>query len=48
MIFMTPHVLRGRKQADRITELKRGEQRESLKKLHNEIIVWPEESLKKN
>ena len=47
MIFMTPHVLRGRKQADKITELKRGEQRESLKKLHNEIIVWPEKSLKK-
>lgn len=46
MIFMTPHVLKGRKQADKITELKRGEQGESLKKLHNDVIVWPEKSLK--
>ena len=47
MIFMTPHVLKGRKQADKITELKHGEQGESIKKLHNDIIVWPEESLEK-
>ncbi len=42
MIFMTPHILKGRKEADRLTDLKRSEQQSSLKKIHDEIIVWPE------
>ena len=42
MVFMTPHILRTRKQADRLTELKQGEQRQGLRKLQSEVIVWPE------
>ncbi len=45
MIFMTPHVLRNKAQADRVTDLKKGEQSESRKKLHNDIIVWPEKAI---
>ena len=45
MIFMTPHILRNKAQADRITDLKKGEQNESHKKLYNEILVWPEKSV---
>ena len=46
MVFITPHILKGKKQANRITDLKHAEQRESHKKLHNNIIIWPEESIK--
>ena len=45
MIFMTPHVLQDKSKADHITNLKRKEQREGFKKLHNDIIVWPEKRL---
>ena len=46
MVFITPHILKGKKQANKITDLKHAEQRESHKKLHNNIIIWPEESIK--
>ena len=46
MVFITPHILKGKKQANKITDLKHAEQRESHKKLHNDIIIWPEESIK--
>ena len=48
MVFVTPHMLLNRKQADKITDFKRGEQRSSLRKLNNEIIVWPEKKLPDN
>ncbi len=46
MVFITPHILKGKKQANKITDLKHAEQRESHKKLHNDITIWPEESIK--
>ncbi len=48
MIFMTPHILQNRDDADRITELKQGEQRQSLKKLQDKIIIWPEKGVGDN
>ena len=42
MIFMTPHMLQSRSQADHMTKLKHQEQKTYDKKLNKQMSVWPE------
>ncbi len=42
MLFITPHILDNRAEADRITEYKRDEQERTLRERHNDIILWPQ------
>ncbi|MCB1322811.1 MAG: hypothetical protein KDK34_21310, partial [Leptospiraceae bacterium] len=43
MLFITPHILSNREEADRITRYKRDEQIRAERERHNEIILWPEQ-----
>lgn len=45
MLFLTPHILDNRAEADRITEYKREEQERQVRERHNDIILWPEDSI---
>ncbi len=45
MIFLTPHILQSRAEADRVTRYKRSRQLKSLKKRDEEIIIWPEQPI---
>ncbi|MBX7057405.1 MAG: type II secretion system protein GspD [Leptospirales bacterium] len=45
MLFITPHILDNREEADRITEYKREEQSRQIRERHNDIILWPEQSI---
>ncbi len=42
MVFITPHVLNSREDADRITDYKREEQVNAVRGRHNEIRLWPQ------
>ena len=42
MVFITPHILTGRKDADRLSNYKRREQIRASRETTNDLKLWPE------
>ncbi|MBI3395193.1 MAG: hypothetical protein HY042_05115, partial [Spirochaetia bacterium] len=42
MVFITPHILNNRAEADRVSSYKRQEQINEARSRHNETRLWPQ------